>query len=162
MTNNKIKLITIALLLFALTGIKAQESPITAGQHATGSNGSVSYTIGQVFYTSKTGANGSATEGIQQPYLISVATEYEQIKTVDLKISSYPNPSVDHLMLEIEDNTLESLHYQLYNLKGKLLQDNKVTSHKSRINMNTYTPSVYILKVLNENQTIKEFKIIKN
>ena len=57
-------------LLFLLIGIQqlqAQDAIANSGGNATGSNGTVSYTVGQVAYTSQTGASGSVAQGVQQP-----------------------------------------------------------------------------------------------
>ncbi len=51
-----------------LSEIQAQtfhQSISTAGNNAAGAGGSVSYTAGQVYYITKTGAGGSVAEGIQ-------------------------------------------------------------------------------------------------
>ena len=57
----------VACLLFATHLIQSQESVLAAGSEATGAGGTVSYSIGQLFYTSQTGGNGSLSEGVQQP-----------------------------------------------------------------------------------------------
>jgi hypothetical protein len=51
--------------------INAQETISPGGGNATGSGGSVSYTIGQVAYGAFSGTTGSVIQGIQQPYDIS-------------------------------------------------------------------------------------------
>ena len=56
--SNSLKIVTPFLLLS--TGIAfSQESPVSAGGDLTGTNGSVSYSVGQVAYTTDTGTNGS-------------------------------------------------------------------------------------------------------
>ena len=52
--------------------IYAQESTVASGGNGTGEGGSVSYSLGQVSYSSNSGSNGSITEGVQQPYDVSV------------------------------------------------------------------------------------------
>jgi hypothetical protein len=47
---------------------KHKPQPPQAGGEATGSGGSVSYSVGQVVYTTNTGINGSVAQGVQQPY----------------------------------------------------------------------------------------------
>ena len=61
--------VLIAFCLFGYgTAIQAQEAVAAAGGEATGSGGTVSYTIGQINYTTNTGAGGTITQGVQQPY----------------------------------------------------------------------------------------------
>lgn len=74
MKKTKLKLCVILLLSIGLTtGLRAQETiPVTGGEASGG--GTVSYTAGQIIYTTNTGTSGSVTQGIQQPFEISVVT----------------------------------------------------------------------------------------
>lgn len=63
-----IKTTLIACFLFVSHSIFSQESINASGSEATGSGGTVSYSVGQVFYSSQTGTNGNTlSEGVQQP-----------------------------------------------------------------------------------------------
>ena len=63
-----IKTFFLACLLFVSHSIFSQESINASGSEATGSGGTVSYSVGQVFYSSQTGTNGNTlSEGVQQP-----------------------------------------------------------------------------------------------
>ena len=66
-------LFTLMLLPAALTGIKAQQGAVSAGGEATGAGGSVSYSIGQIDYITKSSSGHFILEGQQQPYEISIA-----------------------------------------------------------------------------------------
>lgn len=61
-----IKSIFIAVLVVFSTVSNAQSSINTAGGEATGSGGTVSYSVGQAFYTVPSGTGGTLTEGVQQ------------------------------------------------------------------------------------------------
>jgi hypothetical protein len=67
-------LILLSTLTFSLSTIHAQEAIPAGGGNASGSGGSASYSVGQVVYTTNTGTNGSAAQGVQQPYEISVVS----------------------------------------------------------------------------------------
>ena len=45
-----------------------QESVNSSGGTATGATGSVSYSVGQVFYTAQSSLGGSVSQGVQQAY----------------------------------------------------------------------------------------------
>jgi len=61
--NNSIKVL-ISILLFCIgIDLQAQEAVSASSGNAAGSGGTVSYTIGQVAYTTNTGASGSITLG---------------------------------------------------------------------------------------------------
>ena len=66
------KTVLVAFLLCVVFSIKAQQSIITSGGEATGTNGSASYSIGQLITTTTTNGTGSVSAGVQQAFEISV------------------------------------------------------------------------------------------
>lgn len=172
MRYKKLKLSAVFLLGLGLTGLQAQESINTTGGNALGSGGSASYSVGQLVYTTNTGTNGSVAQGVQQPYEISVVIGLEEAKGINLSVSAYPNPTTDYLSLSINDNVqtrhaLSQLSFQLYDMQGKLLQSEKITSKQTTIVMSNLVPATYFVKVIVKTQglayqEVKTFKIIKN
>ena len=162
MRHKRLKLSAVLLLGLGLTGLQAQESVNATGGNASGSGGSASYSVGQVVYTTNTSTSGSVTQGIQQPYEISVVTAIEEAKDINLSVTAYPNPTTDYLTLEVKDFEFLNLNFQLYDMQGKLLQNEKLNGTETQINMSKYVPSTYFVRVIQGNQSIKEFKIIKN
>ena len=84
MRHKRLKLSTVLLLGLGLTGVQAQTSVNATGGDASGGGGSVSYSVGQVVYTTHTGTSGSVAEGVQQPYEISVVTGLEEAQSINL------------------------------------------------------------------------------
>lgn len=144
-----------------LTVMYAQETMTTTGGIASGSGGSVNYSIGLVVYTTATGPNGSVSSGGQQPYEISIVTEIEDAKTINLIYSAYPNPTSDFLTLKMENNDKEKLSCQLFDINGKLLESKKTEGNETTISLVNLTSSTYFLKVTENNKEVKTFKIIK-
>ncbi len=161
MKHKKLKLSVVLLLGLGLTGLQAQESVNATGGNASGSGGSVSYSVGQVAYQTHTGASGSVAEGVQQPYEISVVTGLEKTKGINLSVSAYPNPTTDFLELKVESEKLKDLSFQLFDMNGKLLQSEKITSNQTSIVMSNLVSGIYFVKVIQVNKEIKTFKIIK-
>jgi hypothetical protein len=162
MQYKRLKLIAVLLLGFLLTGIQAQEASIVTGGNASGSGGSVSYSVGQVVYNTNTGLNGSVAQGVQQPYEISDITGIEETKGITLQCTVYPNPTIDFLTLKVENYTTIGLTYQLYDVNGKLIESQKIAGNEASIVMSNLLPSTYFLKVTENNKEVKTFKIIKN
>lgn len=152
----------ILLILFLTSSVYGQHGASTSGGNATGSGGSVSYTVGQVVYTTNTGTNGSVEQGVQQPYEISAVTGIEEAKDISLGLLVYPNPASDFIILTIKNYDIENLRLQLYNNNGDLLQDKKVEGSETNIVMSNLFPAIYFLKVTDNKKVIKTFKIIKN
>lgn len=161
MKYKKLTVSAVLLLGLGLTELQAQESVNATGGNASGSGGSASYSVGQVVYTANTGTNGSVSQGVQQPYEISVVTGLEEAKGINLSVSAYPNPTTDYLTLEVKEFDLSNLRFQLYDMSGKLLQSEKITNNRTSIMMINLLPSTYFLKVIQGNKEVKTFKIIK-
>jgi len=161
MRNNELKLITLISLVFLLSELNAQNCVAVSGGEASGSGGAVSYTIGQVFYSSNSGSSGIVTEGVQQPAEILVITGITKTY-IRLKVSVFPNPAKLFVILKVDDEKIEKLSYQLYDIDGKLLIAKNVTDSETSIDISMLKPSVYFLKVINGNREEKSFKIIKN
>ncbi len=162
MRHKRLKLSAVLLLGLGLTGLQAQTSVNATDGDVSGSGGSVSYSVGQVVYTTHTGTSGSVAEGVQQPYEISVVTGLEETKGINLSVSAYPNPTTDYLTLEVKDVELLNLHFQMYDMNGKLLQNEKITGNQTSIVMSNLVPATYFVKVIQGNKEFKTFKIIKN
>ena len=162
MRQKRLKLSIVFLLGLGLTGLQAQESVNTTGNNASGSGGSVAYSVGQVVYTTNTGTNGTVAQGVQQMFEISVVTGIEEAKDIKLSVSAYPNPTTDYLTLSIDAFDISNSSYQLYDMNGKLLQSKKITGNQTSIIMINLVPSIYFVKVISGNQLVKVFKIIKN
>jgi len=162
MKYKKLKFSALLLLGLGLTGLQAQESVNATGGNASGSGGTVAYSVGQVVYTTNTGANGSVAQGVQQPFEISVVLAIEEAQGINLSVSAYPNPTTDYLTLEVNEFELSNLNFQLYDISGKLLQNEKITGNQTSIVMSNLVPATYFVKVIQDNKEVKTFKIIKN
>ena len=150
----------ILFLLFTTIYVHAQESVHAIGGNAFGAGGSSSYTIGQVVYTTNTTLNGSVAQGVQQPYEIYTSVGIE-ITEINLELLAYPNPTNNNLTLIIGNHQIENLTYQLYDLQGKLLENNQMLSKRTVISMQNLPVATYILNIQDRKSLIKTFRIIK-
>jgi hypothetical protein len=146
---------------FSSAFLQGQEVISPTGGNATGSSGSVSYTIGQILYSTFSGTNGSVVQGVQQPYEISILTAIENSEGITLDCMVYPNPTSGFMKLIVESFDYENLRFRLYDINGILLQDKKVESKETVISMESLSASIYFLKVTKENKEVKVFKIVK-
>ncbi len=162
MRHKKLKLSVVLFIGLGLTGLQAQEAIPATGGNASGSGGSVSYTVGQVVYTTNTEASGSVAQGVQQAFEISVVNGIEEAKGINLNCSAYPNPTTDFLVLKIENYDKGNLLYQLFDMNGSLLENKKVIGDETSIEMSKFTPAIYFVRITKDNKEVKTFKIIKN
>ena len=158
-----IKLLSFIICLFASgqTQLQAQETVSASGGNATGTNGSMSYTVGQVFYSTVTGTNSTLTEGVQQPYEIFRVTSSHDGMESSLTVLAYPNPTTDYLLLEIDNPIKNNLRYQLFNGQGQLLSSKTISNSQTIISMGNYISAIYYLKIFQNHKEVTSFKIIK-
>ena len=157
--NTKIQLMMLLLLSFGFSN--AQQAIDASGGDAIGTNGKVSYSIGQVAYVSATGSNGSVSQGVQQPFeIFTLGTDH--FPTIILQALVYPNPTSANVILKMENYSLENASIQLYDIQGRTVIEQKISQNETSITMENLAASNYILQVLDNKKPIKSFKIIKN
>ncbi len=155
-------LLPVIILLF--TAASAQEAIPVSGGNASGEAGSLSFTVGQAAYITVTGAEGIVAQGVQQPYEISAVTGSNKVAGISLEVSAYPNPAADYLILNTGAASFKGnnkLEYRLYDMHSRLINTEKLISNETIIAMGHLMPSVYFVKIINQDQEIKSFKIIK-
>jgi hypothetical protein len=165
-TNNITKAVLVLLTCtFFLFTASAQESVNAAGGNASGNGGSVSYSIGQVFYQAHEGEGGTVTEGVQQPYEIFVITSVEDAPDIRLSVSAFPNPVSDRLIMlvdEMIDFSLAGYYFRLFDISGREFQSNRITGRQTEIDMSGLDPAVYFIRILDTHRELKVFKVVKN
>lgn len=155
------KVILIVFIFSLSLASEAQTAVISSGSNAAGSRGSVSYTIGQLTDRTIIGPEGSLTQGIQQPYEITIATAIENEHLVILEYRIYPNPTAGKITLVIRPEEEDDYSFRLYNITGVMLLERKVESAETEIQMDSLSPDVYFLIVFRNNAEVKVFKVIK-
>jgi len=147
---------------FCMISASGQTAIPSAGGTANGSGGTVTYTAGQVFYITITGSSASVAQGVQQPWEISVVTAIEKTEGIKLDMRVYPNPAGGVLTLTIDPFEDKDLRYMLYDMNGLLLVEKKIESGLTEIPLLDYSSTMYLLRIVNNKQEIKVFKVVKN
>jgi len=138
----------------------AQQAFSASGVEATGSGGSASSTVGQLFSESYTATTGAVSQGMQQPFEFQVLSAPE-ITTVNLTAATYPNPTNDFIILKITDRTVNNLQYTLFDVNGRAIVSHAIAASSTQIQMKDLAIGVYVLKVSQQNKPLKTFKILK-
>ena len=131
-----------------------------SGGDATGSGGSVAYSVGQIVYTTSTGTTGSVAQGVEQAYEIYSVGIKET--TLNISLSVFPNPTSDFLTLKVEDYNNETLSFDLLDEQGKLVLNEQITNQETQVAMSTLARGSYFINIVQTNKQIQTFKIIKN
>ena len=148
------------LWMFSSGGLLAQESTVTSGGSGSGAGGANTYSIGQITYTEISGPTGFTIQGVQQPYEIYVLSG-EEHPSIRLEMLVYPNPTQNNIILKIEGLESNSFDYELFDIRGRLLKQNKTNSTETLISLDSYAAGVYILNERKGSTLAKSFKIIK-
>ena len=144
---------------FLCVNLYSQSNTVSAGGDADGDNGSISYSIGQVVYTSAQGSNGNVNQGVQQPYDVGVVTGIEE---AGINLSVFPNPTSGLLTLTVADEDASLLSYQLFDASGRLVDSKNKLNPTNTISLDGYATGVYTLSVSRENKQVKSFRLVRN
>jgi hypothetical protein len=140
----------------------AQQATVTAGGEASGTGGTVSFSVGQVDYSNATGTSGDINQGVQQPFEISVINGKTE-NTIALSASVFPNPALNNsVTLNVTKGASQDLYYCMFNANGTQIKKENITSDKTTINMAGVENGIYIVKVYDLSSELKSFKLIKN
>jgi len=139
----------------------AQQNTLATGGNVSNAQGSVSYSIGQIDYTSTSNANGTISQGLQQAYEIYPLSVDELFSS--LEINLFPNPATNFIHLTFGDiSQTELLNYQLTDARGRLIQSASIQERDTEISVQELEPASYFLTVLVSNKPAKTFTLIKN
>lgn len=155
-----IKILFCLFLSIISISLKAQQSANASGKSISNIYGSVSYSVGQIVYTSNSNATGTISQGVQQPFEIYTLS-IDDFSNINLKVQIYPNPTFGTVTLKIENRAFDSLEYQLFDLSGKKIFDSKVAQNETYISFENLSASTYFLNITNKDKVVKSFKIIK-
>ena len=147
-------------LLMATVALQAQQSANAAGGDASGSGGSVAFSVGQIS-NQTSGSGTTVATGVQQPYEISIVTSLGESHQLNLEMKVFPNPTTDQITLEIEDYSTKNLTYYLIDMNGAILENASVNQNNSIIDMREKAAATYFLRVSDQDENFQTFKIIK-
>ncbi len=151
----KKSLSTLSLLLSFLF-CSAQQSVNASGGNAYWSSGAVSYSIGQIDYSS---AGSQLTEGVQQPYeIVSLAVSET---SGEKNIALYPNPVKDILFVDFNGEKYVNAQYLLFDSQGRIIRKGIFSQKKTELDFSALPASAYIIQIFQDSKNIKIFKIIK-
>jgi hypothetical protein len=147
------------IFLFLNSSIHAQSNLVSSGSNGVGNGGTFSSSIGQIDYISITSPGGTINSGNQVAFEIFTLGINEKIL---LELSVFPNPTTDYLILKIKEKDYSKLSINLKDQTGKLLFSSNIQSAEQKIDFKSFTSGNYFLTIIENNNELKSFKIIKN
>lgn len=156
------KLFFTLLLMSVAFSVMSQSDFVPVGGTATGSAGTVTYTVGQIAVHNASNGDKSVLEGVQQPYEIQTVgvDDYPDI-TLDAIV--YPNPTQNYVQLRISNFDIpdQGLAAQLYDANGKLLEIYTVSDLLTQFDFSKYPAATYQLRVMDGKMVMKTFRVVK-
>jgi len=134
--------------------------PVVDG-NVTGNGNTATYTSGKLVFKVITGTTRSVTQGVQQPYEITVATVIDKPEDMNKECTVYPDPADGTLSLVIRPFEDDNIRFRLYDNNGALLQDKKIEDKEIAISMDHLPSEIYLMIVLKDNAGVRVFKIFK-
>ena len=152
-------LLLLAGIFLPITYSSAQSATLTSGGEASGSSGTISYSIGQTNYLSFSSGSGKISDGVQQP--IEILTINVEELPLTFSASIFPNPTSDQLIVQISTQKNQNLFSLLFDVQGNLLLREPIIGNTHKIFISDLSSGIYILKISNGKESITS-KIIKS
>ena len=128
------------------------------------SNGSLSFTVGNLIVATQSDANGNT---LGNGFTVGSTVTVSGIKEHDassIDVSIFPNPTDDWIYIDYNLYNLNELSISITDMFGKVLFQDSYSNKSNTIGINTssFNSGIYILSLKNiSNQILGTYKIIK-
>ena len=149
------KSIILISLSSALT-TTAQEVVATQGDSYSNTSAQIDFTIGEIIINTESNGVNTLTQGFHQTNWNFVGLENH---APEYEATIFPNPTSK--ILNIRTSAFENVTYTLYDAKGKLILQDKLTADETHIRVGQLAAGKYSLILDSKNQKLKTFKLVK-
>jgi hypothetical protein len=132
----------------------------SSGGEASTETISITWSMGELITQTFYAGEKILTQGLLQPEIL-VSNLVENFDAKQLPIKVFPNPTMEHLNISLDDFSSRMLSYALYDIRGELVRSGNIQNSIETFSVVNLTPSVYFLRILEANKIIKVFKIVK-
>ena len=143
----------------------APQSVNSGGTKMTQSNGSLSFTVGELVVLSQKDSDGNTLGGGFTAGATLTTVSIQETDTTVLDVKVYPNPTTDLVNIQINHSTIDQVVVTITDLQGKEVYNGKYAGISNVIGINTasYETGTYVLSLKNLNyQILGTYKIIKH
>ncbi len=156
--KSKRKRIIYLLLLSVLQFTFAQSGVVATGTNATGTGGSVSFSVGGIDYQNYVTVSGSLYGGVQHPFELTTGISASPLMARDVML--YPNPAGEYTVLRLSDK-VSVTNYRLFNLCGQTIRNQSVTGLTTVISLFTIPSGSYVLELRESGKVVKSILFMK-
>lgn len=83
-------------------------------------------------------------------------------KSIAKNIKLYPNPTTSIAKIEISDPSIQVEQIMIYDVYGKLLDIQQINPTDIHVDLQRFSPGIYLLRLQNARQLIHTVKVVKN
>jgi hypothetical protein len=163
-------LLTAALLMLTVYVSAQSLAPAAVTASATKmtqSNGSLSFTVGELVVETHTDGNGNALGGgfTNGSTSSTTVTSVQQPDEEKLMVNVYPNPTADMLTLDVQHIDVDAYTITIFDVSGKQVYTANHSGISGRININlsSFESGTYLLNLIsNKQETLGTYQVVRN
>lgn len=153
-------LYTFIIITVNVAIVNAQETLNSSGLTIHGSEGELSYSLGQFLTIHIKNEKNTLEHGVQLIFTNQVSDI--QNTNIDGLFSICPIPTSDNIIVTVHDDRPRKYSYRLFSILGKLIDEGEINSKEVNISLLNTTEGIYHLYIYNEENNISSVtKIIK-
>lgn len=141
------------------SSLRAQHNLGAGGASATSAAGSVSFSLGQVAYTTSANASGSAARGVQQTYPELEIRVPEVARSFDFNF--YPNPNRGTAYLQLPASNPAAYALYIHDLSGRLITVQTLSGGITPLDFSSYASGAYTAHIYSKDVYMTHFIFMK-
>lgn len=158
--NNVLKIIgACAIALVCVLEVNAQQEVVAAGGSFTSSDGSVSFTLGQVAFTFDASSAGNVSRGVQQSYPELEIGVPEFAPNLDYHV--FPNPTRGIANLHLPNTSSAQFSVQIFDLSGRLVEALSIPGGVTQLDFSAFASGAYSVQLYEGYTRQAQFIIVK-
>lgn len=148
------------LSCFAGVALLAQRDAVSTGGVATGTGGSVSFSIGQVANDAPASGTGSVTQGVQQPYDdLSTVIPDHGLDASD--VTAFPTVTNDLVVVSVPGSTTSPLRMDVIDALGRIVVHRAIVAARTELSLGALAPGTYRLRVSDGAGPLRTFTLVR-
>jgi hypothetical protein len=159
--------LTVLLVAAAMQAQNLAPAAVTcAATKMTQSNGSLSFTVGELVVETQTDGNGNTLGGgfTNGSTSSTTITSVQQPDEEKLMLNVYPNPTADMLTLDVQHIDVDAYTITIFDVSGKQVYtaNHAGVSGRVNINLSSFDSGTYLLNLTsNKQETLGTYQVIR-
>jgi len=136
-----------------------QEAVSSAGGYNTGTNISLSWTLGELIVPTFSNGNLTLAHGFQQQLIV---TAIEENLDILVKVKVYPNPASEYITIQFEEPVDKEVAVTLIDAQGRLVKSDLIEPAvtEKMISMQELSAGIYYLRLI-RGKLVNVYKVVK-